>query len=177
MRDMKPKRVLEIGLGETTRIISQYSMEHQNVEHFVVEHDPEWISFFTRGFSIPSSTKIVQLPLMYQPYKEIESVRVYKGFKDCFTNGKYDLICIDGPPSYDMTEYTRIDSLSLLPDNLADSFVILVDDYNRDAEQNMVKEIFSKLEESGIPFVSQVYKGLRHTILICSENLKFLVSL
>jgi len=177
MRDIKPKKILEIGLGETTRIISQYCKEHQNVEHYVVEDDSEWVAFFSQGYDVPNNTKIVQLPLMYQPYKESESVRVYKGFKDHFVNGKYDLICIDGPSSQGMELYTRIDSLSILPGSLADSFIILVDDYNRIAEQNMVKDILFKLEEAVIPYRSHVYKGIKQTIIICSENLKFLVSL
>jgi len=176
LKDTKPTRILELGLGETTRIISQYASGHRDVEHFVVEHDPEWITFFNNTFNVSGNTKIVQLPLAYQPYKESESVRKYEGFSDYFSNGKYDLICIDGPQGGD-AEYARIDTLSLLPAHLSDSFAILVDDYERIPEQKMVRELLTNLEEAGIEYARNVYRGTKYVHIVCSNNLKFLTSL
>ena len=68
-------------------------------------------------------------------------VRAYKGFEDRFKEEKFDLISIDGPFGYDMKELARIDALRILPNALAPSFTIMVDDYNRKGEQNMVKLI------------------------------------
>jgi len=177
LRDAKPNRILELGLGESTRIISQYSSAHKESEHIIVESDPEWISFFSKTIHMSDNSNIVHLPLLYQSYKESESVRGYKDFSSNLSNGKYDFICIDGPFGADMKEYARIDALSLLPEHLADSFVILVDDYNRVPEQKMVEDLLLLLENAKISYCKGVYKGEKNTLLICSNDLKFLASL
>lgn len=56
LRDAKPKRILELGLGETTKLISQYAAANEDVEHFVVEHDLDWISFYKKEFSLPANS-------------------------------------------------------------------------------------------------------------------------
>ncbi len=54
LNEIRPKNILELGLGQSTRMIGQYAMAHEDVMHFVVEHDPEWIDFFTRDFALSS---------------------------------------------------------------------------------------------------------------------------
>ena len=49
---VKPKKILELGLGQTTRMISQYS-GYYHAEHQVVEHDPKWIEFFATTYEVP----------------------------------------------------------------------------------------------------------------------------
>ncbi|MCL2481863.1 MAG: hypothetical protein FWF43_00300 [Propionibacteriaceae bacterium] len=177
LRDAGPTRILELGLGETTRLISQYCRANPNVEHLVVESDSTWVDFFRKSFDVPANTEIIRLPLAYRPYKTTDSIRVYEGFHDHLAHGEYDLICIDGPMGADMRSYDRIDSLSLLPDHLAGSFTIIVDDYNRATEQNMVSELLSILNDAGIPYVKGIYRGSKHTLVICSEDNHFLTSL
>ncbi|MCL2082040.1 MAG: class I SAM-dependent methyltransferase [Oscillospiraceae bacterium] len=177
LRDVKPKRILELGLGETTRVISQYSAEHQEAEHFVVEHDPEWISFFTKASPLPGNTKIVQLPWGSVSHKDSEAVRVYEGFSERFSNGSYDLLCIDGPLGGDMEQYARIDSLALVPEHLSSSFTVIVDDYDRITEQNMVKDLCEKLDSADIPYAKASYRGMKHAFIACSTDNRFLASL
>ncbi|MCL2128773.1 MAG: glycosyltransferase [Treponema sp.] len=177
IKEVQPMKILELGLGETTRMISQYAMNNENVEHYVVENNTDWIEFFIKNFNIPHNTKIIQLPLKYQAFEESESVRVYEGFYENLSNNKYDLISIDGPVGGDMKEYSRIDSLSLIPENLSNDFIILIDDYNRNQEKNMVKKLLEKIEEAGIPFYNTVYKGSKETCIICCQKYKFLTSL
>ena len=50
LNEIHPRRILELGLGQSTRMLGQYAAAHENVSHFVVEHDPEWIDFFQRDF-------------------------------------------------------------------------------------------------------------------------------
>jgi len=177
LRDAKPKRILELGLGETTKLISQYAAANGDIEHFVAEHDPEWISFFSQAFALPDNTKIEQLPWGYEPYKEAESVRVYDGFPERFKNGKYDFICIDGPFGGDMKDYARIDVLNLMLENLGESFVILLDDYNRSGEQKTAVEILGKLDGGNVSYAKSTYNGQKAGLIVCSEDMKFLISL
>jgi hypothetical protein len=177
LRDVKPKRILEMGLGETTRVISQYCSENQNAEHFVAEHDAAWVDFFTKSYIIPNNTKLITLPLIYLPYNG-ELVPSYENFSNYFANGTYDFICVDGPSGANAdNKYARLDVLGLISDNLSDSFVILLDDYNQAKIKNMADLLLSKLKEIKIPYVTGVYRGTKDTFILCSEDIKFLKSL
>lgn len=177
LRDAKPKIILELGLGETTRMISQYCATHLGVRHFVAENDPDWISFFSKSCSLTANTDIVTLPLALRPYRNSKAVRVYDGFAERFANEKYNLICIDGPLGGDMERYARIDALDLIPDSLSETFTILVDDYNRSPERNMTKDLLRILNKMKIPYAWSIYSGIKRTAIICSEDNKFLTTL
>lgn len=176
LNEVKPKRILELGLGQSTKMIAQYAAHHSEVEHFVVEHDLEWIHFFERMYNLPNNSNIVQLPLEMIEYKD-NDVRAFKGFYKTFSKQKFDFILIDAPFGGDMKQYSRIDVLQLLPDCLGKEFVIMVDDYNRVGERNMVAEIESKLHAAGIQYKLGEYNGEKTTVLICAKAQEFLTTM
>ena len=131
LNEIRPQRILELGLGQSTRMIAQYAAAHPEAEHAVVEHDPEWIAFFKNDFTLPENSQIVQLDREMVPYEGAEAVRVFKDFAQTFAGRKFDFIAIDAPLGGDMKEYSRIDVLRMLPDILSENFVIMIDDCNR----------------------------------------------
>ena len=177
LNEICPKRILELGLGQSTRMIGQYAMANEDVTHFVVEHDPEWIAFFKRDFALSERSRIIQLDREMEPYKEASEVRVFKGFADRFKNEKFDFISIDAPLGGDMKQYSRIDVLKILPDCLADDFVIMIDDSQRPGETQTVKEMTNKLENSGIAYKTGKYAGNKECTIISSWNLKFVCTM
>ena len=177
LNEIKPKRILELGLGQSTRMIAQYAAAHEDVEHYVVEHDPAWIEFFCRDYSLSPATKIVQLDWDFVPFREADAVRVYKDFGKTFSGEKFDFISIDAPLGGDMKEYARIDVLQLLPDCLADDFVIMMDDINRIAEKRTVERMKEALTENGVPFANGWYWGNKSVTILTSPNNRFLTSL
>ena len=46
---VRPKAILELGLGQSTKMIAQYSMANTDVKHYVVERDLNWVAFFSKG--------------------------------------------------------------------------------------------------------------------------------
>lgn len=177
LNETRPKRILELGLGQSTRMIAQYAATFDDVEHIVVEHDPEWIQFFCNSFQLPVNSKIVPLELEMVQYKDAEAVRVFKGFKEAFQGQKFDFISVDAPLGSDMKQYARIDVLNLIPDGLSDTFVIMVDDCNRAGESRTVREVQGKLTAS--QFENQVgwYNGDKSSVLFCSKQMGFLCSM
>ena len=173
----KPKRILELGFGATTKMITQYAAVDKNVIHKVVEHDLNWIDFFTEDFVLAENTEIVLLPWGYNDYGTATNIRVYDGFKDIFFDNVFDLVCIDGPLGGDMAEFSRIDVLKLIPDNLAESFVILFDDSNRIGEKNTIQETIKCLDMAKIEYIKKEYIGEKNTCIVCSVDNKFLSSL
>ena len=49
LSNVKPMRILGLGFGQSARMITQYATTDSNTEHYVVEHNQEWISFFKRN--------------------------------------------------------------------------------------------------------------------------------
>ncbi|WP_458400198.1 glycosyltransferase [Mailhella sp.] len=177
LNEVKPKDILELGLGQSTRMISQYAAAHEDVNHTVIEHDPEWIAFFKRDFETSERTCMVQLDREMTPYKEADAVRCFAGFSEAMQGRKFDFIFIDAPLGGDMKLYSRIDVLKLLPECLHDDFIIMMDDSERTGESNTLREMKNILSEYGITFTSGEYRGAKKCTVICSEPLSFITSM
>lgn len=174
---MQPSNILELGLGQSTRMISQFA-ENSEARHFVVENDSEWINFFKKDFNLSGKTEVVQLNYKMVSYKDAAEVRVYSDFVETLSEyGKYDFIMIDAPLGGDMIHYSRIDVLGLLPQCLSDTFVIMIDDVERLGEHNTIKEITSILSDSNREYAVGYYGGDKRCAVIASANMKFLCSL
>ncbi len=175
--EARPRRILELGLGQTTRMIGQYAAGDLRVEHCIVEHDPEWIAFFLKDFSLPENSRIVRLDREMVQYREADAVRVFHGFCDAFAGQKFDCIVIDAPLGADMKEYSRIDVLQLLPECLSEDFVILLDDCERPGETRTLREMEARLDASGIAYARGVYHGEKDCAVLAAKHMTFLTSL
>ena len=175
--EFKPQSILELGLGQSTKLIAQYVEANYGVCHKVIENDKKWITFFKNGNKISERTEIIYKELSESQLNGKEHIRCYKDFSNQIYPGKYDFIFIDAPIGWDMKEYSRIDILSILPDCLSGSFVIIVDDSQRQGERNTIAEIEKKLDENNILYSEGRYAGEKETCLIASQNWSFLSSL
>lgn len=176
--EFRPKRILELGLGQSTKMIGQYAANCDISEHIVTEHDTEWINFFKRSFELSDKTEIHRFDIKNINFKG-KDVLSYWGFKTRFTNRKFDLICIDAPFGGNRGGeiYARVDVCRLLPRVLEPSFVIMLDDVERTQDKNTSLEIKKILTKSGIRFKSRYYHGEKDLFIITSEDLGFLCSL
>lgn len=177
LNESSPKRILEFGLGQSTRMIAQYAAAFDDVEHIVVEQDPAWVEFFRRNFQLSSQTEIVTLDYEMTPYKDTEAVRVFAGFRKVFAERKFDFICIDAPLGGDMPQYARIDVLRLLPGCVGDDYVIMIDDCNRPGELGTVKEMEAILTQQVSGCKRGLYRGEKDCILLASESRGFLTTM
>lgn len=175
LNEARPRNILELGLGQTTRMIGQYAKWNKECHHLVVEHDSSWIEFFCIDFVLSQNSQILQLELGRKEFRG-EEVTVYQGF-DAAINGRYNLIVIDAPFGNDVNNYSRVDIVNTLPDCLEDDFVIIIDDCNRKGELNTKNEIERILSDNGISYAEGKYSGIKDTFVIVSEKLKFLCSL
>ena len=173
LNDIKPNSILELGLGQSTKIITDYVKVHKNVNHDVVEHNPEWIEFFKKSTDMSEFQHVHLLENYKKKYKG-KTLNAYKNFSGEFKNKKYNLICIDGPVGHGQ-EYARMDILDILPECLEKEFVIILDDCERIGEQNTIKLIEEKLNNNKINYCSGYHYWGQTCVYICtSENLEFL---
>ncbi len=181
LADAAPRRVLELGMGQTTRMIAQYAAHHADSAHWVVEHDEDWIAFFLRNFSLSKQSTLLRMQLTRKAASGASdtcTAPAYENFGQRLNGQVFDLILIDGP--FGATEAgaaSRIDVLELLPGCLAPSFAILLDDTHRSGEQKTVELIRAHLIASGIAHRTAGYRGEKHCTLIVSNDQRFLCSL
>lgn len=177
LNEVRPKHILELGLGQSTRMISQYAAAFDDVEHIVIEHDQEWIDFFTNDFSLSPRSHIIRLDREMVPFKDAEQVRVFSGFQEVISGKKFDFILIDAPFGGDMKQYARIDVLGSLPECLSNSFVILIDDCNRNGEKNTVQEMKLRLKKYSVEYEEGIYRSEKDSVILTSKDIKFLCSM
>lgn len=175
--EARPKRILELGLGQTTRMIGQYASTFEDVQHIVVEHDPEWIAFFKRSFSLGKRTTLLQFPLEESTYLEDTRVLSYKGFAEALKGMAFDLISIDGPFGGNAKIYSRVDVLRLFPSCLMDSFAVLLDDFDRQGERRTMAKMELNLKNHEIAYHVGRFIGQKETRILTSANWKFLCSM
>ncbi len=171
---IKPQRILEFGLGQSSKMIHQYA-DYYKTYALTVEHDPEWADFFIKGKEGDYQVNIKLLDLETVDYKGI-STDTFKNCYEEFENQKYDLIIIDSPHAVNK-KYTRIEILDLIKICLPDNFIIIMDDYNSKGIYGTVGEIFKYFDDNDIKYVYGVYKGEEDHILITTPCNKFLTTL
>lgn len=175
--EIHPRSILELGLGQSTKLTGQYTKKEETVEHIVIEHDVEWVAFFGQNYILSDKTQVVICPWKYGKYKDVDNIREFENFQKIITNKKFDLIMIDAPLGADMKIFSRIDVLKALPSCLADSFVIIFDDCNRCGEQHTFDEMLRVLQENKIDYAQGKYEGEKTVNVICSLDNKFVASM
>lgn len=175
LSDYKPQSILELGLGESTKMISSYlSNELEGGRHVVVEQDEKWIEAFSSRFKLPSQSKIVHCPLKSHQIKGYSSI-AYSGFFEAI-NEDFDLYLVDGPFGSD--RYSRYDVVQLVEKfSLGKEFILIIDDTHRTGERDTVNEILKILKNIGIRFYVGEYVGNKQNTLIASEKYRFATSL
>lgn len=176
LNDTTPHNVLEFGLGNSSKIVSKYFAYWNENEwsHIIIEHNKDWIEFISKEKLLLSNSKIFQSELIEKKYRR-KPIIAYKDISSVM-NLKYDLIIIDGPLGSNGV-YSRMDLIEYLPECLSESFVIIIDDYNRKGEKGLVHEIEKCLLQNNIEYASGLYLGETECFLISSKNNAFLTSL
>lgn len=171
---INPQKILDLGLGVSSTIISCFFKYHKIGVHDIVEQDKEWAEFYQSKNILSSNSNVHILECIEKEYTNGTRF-IYKDFKKQFIGRKYSLISIDGPWGSD--HHSRRDIINLLPDILENEFVIIMDDTNRIGEKETVKEIINVLKSYKINVCEGYYPGITGCTVICSECHKFLCSL
>lgn len=175
MTDKKPKRIIEFGLGESSKFISTFVKNefHENV-HTIVEHDENWQKNFEKSFSLSEESEIVICPLITKNVKGF-NVNSYQNIESTITE-KYDLYVVDGP--FGSERYSRYDIVGLLTHlEKGDDFIVVLDDYHRAGEKDTLADIENLLKEKGIASETGIYRGEKSVAVVVSEHNKYFTTL
>ena len=157
---------------------TQYAKYYNDSHLLIIEGDQLWIDNFSNKLNIESNVDIVQRDVETFTYNDTENLR-FKDFDEATRDNKFDLIIIDGPqgfisePEFHELEYSRSNVWSLIDNNLADEFVIIIDDYDRQGEKNTMARVEELLREKKIEFYNFKSTGLKEQYVICSSGYRF----
>ena len=170
LSDCKPKSILELGLGESSKFISTYIKHYlEQTTHTIVEHDIEWITEFENKFTLNEQSKIILCPLQTVKINGHDSY-TYQEF-DRNVEDIYDLYIIDGP--FGSERFSRFDIVSKVNKfNKGSEFIILIDDSHRKGESETITVILEILKVKELTAHVSVYDGHKHVTIITSEKYK-----
>ncbi|GHU58977.1 hypothetical protein FACS1894133_4760 [Clostridia bacterium] len=173
LNEIRPKSVLELGVGQSTRVTAQYANAFGDVSHTAVDHDPVWLDFFAKSCDFVTNTNLTTLKLI-KP-----DCYAYDDFGSVALGRKFDLILIDAPFGHSASAgaAVRTDILPFVPDCLAENFVIIVDDFERAGEQAMFGKLMAKLDGAGVAHTESLYQGSKDTVLMTTPGQAFLCTM
>lgn len=177
--EFKPSGILECGLGQSSKIIADYVSANSSTVYDIVEQDKNWADFFKNNYCLDGQIKIHIKQIIETDFCTgggySGKTYIYEDFASIVEGKKYALISIDGPWGSEM--YSRVDVLKHIPEILQDDFVIMVDDFGRIGEQNMVKLLKERLDKNKITYFEGKYVGMSDVCVIVSEKWKFLTTM
>ena len=174
LSDIRPQNILEFGLGESSKLTTQYYSHYEDVCVTVIEQDEQWRDIFCKSYE--DARELIRiLPLSVTKYHKHPHYS-YSGLLPYVADKKYDLIIIDGP--WGSKYHSRNQILEIVENGLiAEDFIIIMDDSERNGEKETLKKLYALLKSKNISFLKKKYSGGKDTTVICSPKLKFLTSL
>lgn len=175
LSDYKPNKILELGLGESSKFVSTYLENYLfDSSHTIIEQDENWKNSFETSFKLSSRSKILHCSLQEKEIKGFKT-KVYKGL-DNKINENFDLYIVDGP--HGSERYSRYDIVSLVSNlDEKNQFIIIIDDTERQGEKDTVKDIKEILKMKKITYFQGDYIGNKCVSLIVSEKYKYSISM
>jgi hypothetical protein len=175
MSDAKPQRILEFGLGESSKFITVcLEQELKSGFHHIIEQSSEWATAFNSRFELSAYSKVSVCPLVKKQINGHE-VNSYEGLAEVVT-GTFDLYLVDGP--FGSPHFSRYDILAVAERlKPSDEFIIVIDDYDRIGEQETAKALEVLFEEKQIKAYTKVFTGIKKVWLLATPKYRFVTSI
>ncbi len=170
--NVQPAHILEMGLGQTSMVTTQYIANKKPAADLdIIENDESWIKVYEPKLAKSQNIKLHQCDIEFFDY-EGEQSRKYKELNKITGDKKYNLIIVDGPFG-GAQKLPRSNIVELVEHNLAQDFIIMFDDAERAGEQNTIAQTQAKLTSLGIKFGTQQRNALKSQVLIFSKSCEF----
>ena len=177
LEDVRPKKIVELGLGESTKLISAYGSNEDWLEqHVVIEHSENWITSFASRFETCPATRIQLCGLDGKTDNAPSQPGLkYAGLSDELWS-QADLVVVDGP--FGSLHNSRSNALDFVSQLESDSpFILLLDDSHRQGEKETLKSISTILKARKIKHHLKEYRGAKSCSIVCSGHYPWLASL
>ena len=121
--NVQPAHILEMGLGQTSMVTTQYVANNQpEADLDIIENDESWIKIYEPKLAKSQNIKLHQCDIEFFDY-EGEQSRKYKELNKITGDKKYNMIIVDGPFG-GAQKLPRSNIVELVEHNLAQDFII-----------------------------------------------------
>ena len=164
IQTVKPKNVIELGVGQTTLLIDELRIK-AGFEFDVVslEHDQFWATEMGKQVS----HDITHAPLVTKRVSG-KKVSCYNLENAPLTDRKFDLMVVDGPIG--TIFWSRICALEILKEHSSEEFSVIFDDYQRFGERQSASLIRKHFNANGIGLKKMVYRSSRQQIVLATPG-------
>ena len=135
--ETRPKRVLELGCGQSTILVSRLCQKLK-IENFVsLDADSDWTS---RIAMLAPNANIRALPLTQRRFLG----RTFMGFDPSSLKGsKFDFMLVDGP--FGQRILSRFTAVEIAAAHLDEEFIVVFDDAERFGERRTIRKFEAML--------------------------------
>ncbi len=167
--EKKPNKVLELGSGQTTKLLFRYVKENSNSYVLVLEDNIEWFNNIKRNFISE------RFSYLHKPLEELEvNDRMCNWYSYDFANinqqeKKFNLVLIDGPKG--IRRFSRLGITKFLLEIIdQNNFVIIFDDSSRKGEEDTIKILLEKFDSIGLDYIKFNLYGSKKQTCFASNN-------
>ena len=172
----QPRKILEIGLGQSTILSSSYAENNPETRLVVLENNPQWIDIYESRYPSAGNVEIFCRPLKkYNLMNSGFGINHEYEWYDFEGNEKYDIVVLDAPCG--TKKYARVGVLNLLPECLEKEFILIIDDYNVLPTRQTAILIEEKLKRSGVEYRKFIVEGTKQQLCLTSPSYEFMGSI
>ncbi|MBK9255899.1 MAG: hypothetical protein IPM42_10460 [Saprospiraceae bacterium] len=173
--ELKPLKILELGLGESTKLITTLIQNNSEVKnHLILENDEDWIHHFASCFKLNEKSEILQVTIIDKSIHQ-KTTTLYN-LQNSASYADYTLFLIDGPKG--SSHYSRYNICEIAEFFTSENeFIIIVDDAARNGEKEMIDALKNILNNKKIKFYSSIFEGNKSQVVISTEKYKYAVSI
>ena len=174
----RPASILEIGSGQTTKLLSYYSKENAAAEVITLEQDRAFWEIL-KPLICHTYVHAEIRPAEFKCHGTGRAVATQWFDADALLLGKkFEYILVDGPdhadPNGTFIPLYRGGILKFIPQILAQQFAIVFDDADRLSDRTTVDALKDILRANQIKHVSFDRHGIKTQAVICSPNWSFI---
>jgi hypothetical protein len=180
LRFVRPMSILELGSGQSTKLLALYYHETPTSYVLSLEEDASWVKLLEPQITIDGRRHDYR----HSPLHETTVMRPGSGgaiqtrwYSDeaAIEGVKFDLVLVDGPAtSGDPDAFSRVGIVRHLPAALDTSFVLIFDDAERYGERTTIALVEEALRLGQRTFVRFDLHGIKTQTVICSRDRAFL---
>ncbi len=102
--EVKPTKILEFGLGQSTKLFHQYVRHHKTADLITLEHDSEWMAFYMTNKALPENAVIKTVKNVTINYRNHKTLSI-GDLNEIVGDKIFDLILVDAP--FGSVRYSR----------------------------------------------------------------------
>lgn len=169
----KPNVIVELGSGLSTVVIGSALKKVNNGRLISFDHDERFLKNTKANVKLNKVGDFVSLN--YTPLVQYNNGYKWYDLTNVSIESKIDLLIVDGPPRI-IQKNARFPALPLLLEQLSNECIIVLDDANRNDEQEIIEMWMNLLDEKKIIYIKETLNFYDKGLVILDIQKTFITS-